>query len=64
MRYVAAVAAWLQITMLEATAEVADGTVYRVVSVVAAGADCPSVLYAVGTAAPSKRDGTRLVNTG
>jgi hypothetical protein len=35
---VAAEAAWLQMMIVETTAEVDDGTVYSVVSVVAAGA--------------------------
>ena len=44
MRYVAAEAAWLQMTIDETTAPLAEPTVYRVVSVVAAGFACPKIL--------------------
>jgi hypothetical protein len=44
MRYVAADAARLQTTIVEITASVALGTVYKVVAEVALGADCPSTL--------------------
>ena len=46
---VAAVAARLATAIVETTAEVEDGTVYRVVLVVADGALCPKTLYTVGT---------------
>jgi hypothetical protein len=36
---------------------VAAGTVYKSVSVVAAGADCPMILYAVAIYAPISRKG-------
>ena len=49
MRKVADVAARLATAIVETTAEVKDGTVYRVVSVVADGALCPKTLYTVGT---------------
>jgi len=43
-----------------ATADVAAGTVYRAVSVVAAGLDCPSTLYAVAIYPPINNKGERL----
>ena len=45
---VPAVDAWLHTVNVDNTVEVEDGTVYSVVAVVAAGFDCPSVLYTVG----------------
>jgi hypothetical protein len=48
MRNVAAVAVRLATEIDEMIADVEAGTVYRVVSVVAAGFDCPNTLYIVG----------------
>ena len=40
------VASKLQIFTVDTVADVAAGTVYRVVYVLATGADCPNILYA------------------
>ncbi len=47
MRYVPAVAARLATVIVDTIVDVAAGTVYKVVKVVADGADCPSTLYVV-----------------
>ena len=47
MRYVPALAARLATVIVDTIVDVLAGTVYKVVSVVAAGADCPSTLYVV-----------------
>ena len=47
MRYVPALAARLATVIVDTIVDVAAGTVYKVVKVVADGADCPSTLYVV-----------------
>ena len=47
MRNVAAEPARFATVIVDITVEVAEGTVYRVVAVVAEGFDCPSTLYVV-----------------
>lgn len=47
MRYVPELAARLATVIVDTIVDVLAGTVYKVVSVVAAGADCPSTLYVV-----------------
>jgi hypothetical protein len=47
MRYVPALAARLATVIVDTIVDVAEGTVYKVVKVVADGAVCPSTLYVV-----------------
>lgn len=49
-RNVAAVEARFATTRVETTADFADGTVYKVVAVVAAGFDCPRTFLAISYA--------------
>jgi hypothetical protein len=63
IRYVPDDPAWLAIAIVDTTADVDAGTVYRVVRVVAAGFDCPRTLYAVGMRLLKRISRTRLTGT-
>ena len=64
MRYVVEVGPRFVTTIVDTTAELAAGTVYNVVNVLALGWTCPSTLYVVGIIyAPIKRNTVGVEST-